>query len=75
MKQGEANKPLDGFNQAFAQERITALGRSMGFMKRAQDDAAENGDELDVMLCGRPEYGFGGHSAQLQRAVGGIDCV
>ena len=34
MKQGEANKLLDGFKQAFAQERITALGRSTGFMKR-----------------------------------------
>ena len=34
MKQGEANKLLDGFKRAFAQERITALGRSTGFMKR-----------------------------------------
>ena len=34
MKRGEANQLLAGFKRAFAQERITALGRSTGFMKR-----------------------------------------
>ena len=34
MKQGEANQLLDGFKRPFAQERITALGRSTGFKKR-----------------------------------------
>ena len=34
MKQAEANKLLSGFKQGFAAERIKALGRSTGFVKR-----------------------------------------